>query len=445
MDFTRGRAANLLQVRIDLPWLFAFTAFVLLIASVVLKTAGIGAFILLTGAYSFRIRRNLTSVLLPALPFVLLPALALFSTLWSENPGPTLRSAIQYFITFYFAVLIARAVPSNKVITALFFALLLICILCLADARTALSHHRALSGIFESKNSMAFTASALMLVAFGLLIDSARSLKLRVICLGCIPFAFLLLVASQSAGAVVSTTLSAAVMFAAAMLGRCPPALRLAAAVLVLACVPAVVVATPIAEKAWTDFATQTLHKDIVTMTGRTTMWTRGDQLAHEKPMLGHGYQAFWIQGNLDAEALWEELDIPSRNGFNFHNQFKELRVDLGWVGVVVFFGVLITGLVGLVVRPFLSPSHTLNVMFGLLISLTLRLPVESLLFYQFSILSVLFITLCTVGLAGEVGRPKTLRLRQRRVPGYKRSETLRRYAGVRAPAGATRSLPAAE
>jgi exopolysaccharide production protein ExoQ len=442
MISTRGRAANSFNLSIDWPWLFAFIAFTLLIASVVLKTAGVGVFLIVTFAYTFHVRRNLVSALIPALPFVVLPALAVFSTLWSDSPASTLRSGVQYFLTFYFAVLVARAVPSSKVLTALFYALLLICLLSMVDLHTAISRHRALSGIFESKNSMAFTASALMLVAFGLLIDPVRSLKLRVICLGCIPFAFVQLVLSQSAGAVVSTTLSAIIMLAVALLGRCPPSLRLAAFLLVVACIPGVLVATPILQKAWTNFATETLHKDIVTMTGRTTMWTRGDELARNKPLLGHGYQAFWIQGNLDAEALWEELEIPNRSGFNFHNQFKELRVDLGWAGVIAFYGILATGLIGLLVRPFISPSHTLNVMLGLLVSLALKTPVESLLFYQFSILSVLFITLCTVGLAGEVGRPRTLTTKARSAPGFRRSEALRRRQAERRPSGARARAP---
>jgi O-antigen ligase len=188
-------------------------------------------------------------------------------------------------------------------------------------------------------------------------------------------------------------------------------------------------------EQAWTNFATETLHKDIVTMTGRTTLWAKADELARAKPLLGHGYQAFWIQGNLDPEALWEELDIPGRAGFNFHNQFKELRVDLGWAGVVVFYSVLAIGLGGLALRPFVTPSHTLNAMFGLLVSLALRLPVESLLLYAFSILSSLFIILCCVGLAGEVGGTGTISVRRRSYPGFRRSEYLRhrQAAAVRA------------
>jgi exopolysaccharide production protein ExoQ len=52
--------------------------------------------------------------------------------------------------------------------------------------------------------------------------------------------------------------------------------------------------------------------------------------------MLGVGYQAFWVQGHVEAEGLWRFAQIESRVGFHFHNLYYETAVELGEFGVVI-------------------------------------------------------------------------------------------------------------
>ena len=62
-----------------------------------------------------------------------------------------------------------------------------------------------------------------------------------------------------------------------------------------------------------------------------------------ETPFLGHGYQAFWVEGRHKAELLWQKFGIPSRIGFHFHNLFIEAFVELGSLGVILMLGVMLT------------------------------------------------------------------------------------------------------
>jgi exopolysaccharide production protein ExoQ len=79
-----------------------------------------------------------------------------------------------------------------------------------------------------------------------------------------------------------------------------------------------------------------------------------------EKPLLGHGFQAFWRQGNADAEGLWRFAGIDGRTGFNFHNTGVELLMQFGWLGALFVGAVAAAGVV-LLVRRFVVRPDTMT------------------------------------------------------------------------------------
>ena len=66
-------------------------------------------------------------------------------------------------------------------------------------------------------------------------------------------------------------------------------------------------------------------------------------------PWLGHGYAAFWVVGQPQAEIYWQEFMIYNRGGFHFHNLYVETFVELGALGltmmVLLIFGLCIASL----------------------------------------------------------------------------------------------------
>ena len=60
------------------------------------------------------------------------------------------------------------------------------------------------------------------------------------------------------------------------------------------------------------------------------------------RPLLGLGYQSFWVQGHVEAEGLWRYAQIESRAGFHFHNLYYETAVELGELGVAVMAAMLL-------------------------------------------------------------------------------------------------------
>ncbi len=103
-----------------------------------------------------------------------------------------------------------------------------------------------------------------------------------------------------------------------------------------------------------------------------------------EQPVLGQGFAAFWQQGNLDAEGLWQFAHIQSREGFNFHNTAYDILVGLGWMGLILFGLTLIAGLsmtaAGYVRN--MSPLSSFWLAVG--IYLLVRMPIETAGTYEF-------------------------------------------------------------
>ena len=53
-----------------------------------------------------------------------------------------------------------------------------------------------------------------------------------------------------------------------------------------------------------------------------------------DDPILGVGYDAFWVPGTHEAEVLWQQFGIIERSGFHFHNLVINEFVDLGLLGL---------------------------------------------------------------------------------------------------------------
>jgi exopolysaccharide production protein ExoQ len=140
------------------------------------------------------------------------------------------------------------------------------------------------------------------------------------------------------------------------------------------------------------------------TLTGRTYLWYRADQLIAERPLLGRGFYAFWLQGNTDAEGLWRYAGITSRGGFSFHNTGVEILVQLGWLGLVTVLLTVLIGL-GLLLRRFIRrPNLALCIWMSILLYELVRTPIEAVGMAPFYFSTILTFA----ALAAALGSGKT-------------------------------------
>lgn len=324
----------------------------------------------------------------------LFPVFAVLSVLWSHAHWVTLRFALEYVATAGCAILAARLLSPRQLISALLVCLLMISVLCLAIGKTTFNQMTEtvdFVGVFESKNELAFFVSLMLLAAMAVLFDPGQGWAFRLLALVSLLPVFPLLVKTHSATAKLTAVVSVAVMlgnYTVAQLSSRERARLISGGLVVIA--PLVALAG-MAGSVAQDFVVHVLGRSS-TMTGRTTLWAHAMHLIPQHPLLGWGWQAFWLRNTVDAEGLWAEFHITSRQGFQFQNTFLEAAIELGWIGCGLL-AVLVLMTLWCVTRwSWRDRSMAASFYVALIVCFLIRSVVEVDILYQFTIGSFMFI-----------------------------------------------------
>jgi exopolysaccharide production protein ExoQ len=308
-------------------------------------------------------------------PFGILACLSVF---WSQAPGASARTAIQLATHILCAFIAARTISIRTLTIGTLVGISLVVLYSLAFGSynyDPFDGDFSFSGAFASKNLLGFFCSIGIYFAFAcifVLRERALWCGLAVVCAGLAGYA---LIAAHSATALISTIVALAVLIGLGGVTPFPPRTRKILAIFgILAGIGLAVAAFALGGF---DFILGAFGKNS-TLTGRTYLWSQGLAAAANTPLLGVGYQAYWVQGFPDAERLWEEFYITARSGFHFHNTYIETLVELGVVGVLALAVVLIRTTGGYLLR-FLDNRNdvTARIMLGLFAMLLLRSFVE--------------------------------------------------------------------
>lgn len=308
---------------------------------------------------------------------------ALLSVLWSEAPITSLRLSIELLFTIYISLWLAGSPRPGDVLAGLALAAMLYLLPSLALGQAVAigttPGQEAFSGLNSGKNLFGDIAAIGILSMVGLHFEIWMKRPiitfLLLLALACEVAAVVL---SQSAGAMVAAFGGCLVLVAVVVLGRVGPVVR--AWLLILAGLTAALALTVyfVAGDALMDAMMALFHKD-PTMTGRVYLWTRSDDIIAGHSMLGVGYSAFWVPGNIDAEGLLTWSRIPSRSGFNFHNAIIENLVEVGYVGLAILAITVGLATVGLVIRGLRHGEIAVAFWLAILAYELSRIPIEAL------------------------------------------------------------------
>ena len=370
------------------------------------------------------------------------PAFAVASAIWSEAPGVSAKYGVEMLLTAAAGIGLSAALRPTAVIKGACLAFAAYIGVSLAFGRSALfsdggATAQAFVGLGDGKNLLADIASTGALLSLTTLLIGLRQHKALWAFLGLCAMAveIYIMVMARSAGAALALGAAAAGFLFLVLLASLPRALRICAAGLALVSTAILALAIRDILGLLMGYGAQLFDKD-PTLTGRTYLWYRAQDLIAEKPWLGRGFYAFWRQGNIDAEGLWQYAGISGRSGFNFHNALVELTVQLGLVGAAVFCLVGLIALLALARRFIERP--TLPVCFWLTYMLyeAVRAPVEAIGYAPF------YFSTCLLFAAGGVGLqrlPRRVRLPRRFQPQAERIQPRpsRRHRGE-AVAGAS-------
>jgi exopolysaccharide production protein ExoQ len=368
-----------------------------------LQTLGALIFLAAGGAMMVRQPGLIVPEMMRYWAILLLPAFCLLTVFWSDYSGLSFRFALQLGVTFVIAVSIGNRVGAGD-----FFRLLCLLYGLAMLASLGAGHVRsdgAWLGVFGSKNAFAAVVSTFTLLAGACIFARSVGLGARLAALVAFALGLFLLIKAQSAGTLALTALACALAPFFPLLGGARP-LRRGALVLFtllgLALVGLVVLAF---RDTLMNIVLDVTGKD-ATLTGRTELWDAAFRLIGQRPLLGAGYQAFWVQGNAQAEELWAEFLIEARAGFNFHNTYISNAVVIGILGVAIQVGILGGALVLSLRRAFSQPDASAIFAAIFLVELVLQSAIEVVAFAHFSPRSVIVVVLLVQGLAA-LSRPR--------------------------------------
>jgi exopolysaccharide production protein ExoQ len=400
----------------DRTLLLAFLSAISLCSIALVGSIGVMLFIATSGALAVsNLRGNLVTLSRLSFLFVF-PLLAILSTGWSDAPQLTMRTALQLTLTVAFSVLIAGNLPARRLVMALFVGSLALCASALPNLPRALQAGVPLASSFlGSKNSLGFAAFLLFATSLTIVFDRGQRAAARLIALVSVPIALLFAYLSRSGGGGVSILIISFLFPVFASLTLLKPRGRLILSSVGILAFGAALLFHQDVQQSISTFRSEVLERN-ETLTGRTSLWGIAGKLWNERPLLGHGYAAFWRHGNLDAEALWRSFGIKARGGFNFHNVFVETKVELGIVGLTILLMTLCAVGALMIWRQLRAPSVTGAFLLSAFCVLIIRSTIENGLVSAFSLVTLIWIAGAVYSLPTEANADRTI-VRRRHDP----------------------------
>jgi exopolysaccharide production protein ExoQ len=251
----------------------------------------------------------------------------LLSTLWSDYPAGSLHNALEFISMLLCMIIMSRIVSIEAFVKGLIVGVVMV------FAPLFLSGTYAAEGLFASKNQVGlFAEVGLFAIALHLFRKSPLWEK---IVFRLFPFVFFsaCLVFSHSGASDVTLVLVLGIIYAARFADKFSPRRR--KSVLATVIIFAAIIAAIGIYMGEQDTLLRVMGKD-TTLTGRTYLWSEGIKNGFKNPVLGDGYNAFWVQGRPEAEKYWYEFYIFGRGGFHFHNIYIQTFVDLGGIGLAI-------------------------------------------------------------------------------------------------------------
>lgn len=270
-----------------------------------------------------------------------LPIFAIVSAIWSNEPLISLKLGMEFLLFTAVGLILARVQTPRNFLSSFMCTVILCVVLSLvfgSKAAVGVDGQTAIIGLFGSKNNFAYVICLMMMSSMAVVFDRGQPLPMRVISM----FGFLsapaLLIETVSLGALLAGGAACCMIGAVLVLSWVPVRLRPIFLALTIVMFIGFGVIAAIAASDGIDLSTllESLGKD-TSLTGRTFLWDRARVFISENPLFGIGYQAFWVQGHVEAEGLWRYALIESRMGFHFHNLYYAIAVELGLIGVAIF------------------------------------------------------------------------------------------------------------
>ena len=320
------------------------------------------------------------------------PFLALVSVMWSLAPSLTAYHAAQLFMTMLVGLVMQARLGILRIIILLFVALAIGILASLVVVTLGQPYAFALKGewkgIFEHKNVLGLIA--VMLIYTGLVLVK----KYWFIVPPILALAVTALVQARSATSLVALCAAVAII---------PVALTLRLRIYSLVAASSFLIAAAALAAGFVLAGDTNLVEDMLsalgrdnTLTGRSDLWDFGWQAFVTHPVLGLGYKAYWVSDATSAAYL---KYFVRQDLWFFHNNWLEVAVATGLVGLAIFIAGLLQVIVLAIKANRRTPGipATWSLMF--LVHVLILCAVENPLFYNHSLAQILFVAIAAAAI----------------------------------------------
>ena len=333
---------------------------------------------------------------------ILLPCLFPLSCLWSDMFTVSLSLGLQTLLVTLTAITIAQCTSNQQFLLITFLAVGAVCIACLIHGgQGASAHGPVLIGFLGSKDAMGLFAYSGVMASLALMLDKHYSGKLRLLAVAVGAVEFWIATNVNATAALISLILGIGIFLLVYFLLAKFKIMRWASYAIMLTLVLAILAFASELAQLFLQFADDHLGKD-ATLTGRTLLWDKAMELAHDAPILGHGYREFWVGPDLGAKRLLAMQGVTDGRGFHFHQQYLEVLVDTGLVGLTALVLTLAVFTQRIWKSAVVSPSYFSAYAFAVMAVYMTRLVLET------SFLPFSFDMMMIYGLAAAAMKPRT-------------------------------------
>jgi exopolysaccharide production protein ExoQ len=303
-----------------------------------------GAFYVGAIAALFTETRAVRRMMPIAAPLAAITGLALLSVLWSDLPLLSLRRATALLGTTILALYLVVRFPLRdflRMLAGAFGAVAVLSLLVIVAAPgiglEQYDYAGAWRGILDNKNGLGQTMTFGVITCIVLAAEEGGWARVRAA--GLATLCGILVLGSGSVGSLLVA--AACGSLTAVVLGfRASQSHGLT--ILALLYVLVVALAALVIFSLGLDGAIEALGRS-PDLTGRMQLWPLVIDAIGNKPLLGHGYAAFWPAHGGVADHI---EDVMGFRPFYAHDGFLDLALDAGLVGVALFLAVLSVGFV---------------------------------------------------------------------------------------------------
>jgi len=334
-----------------------------------------------TGLYSYFFHKHLLVFVHHNRVTLLFPLIVLLSAFYSDVPTISLYYGLQLCMTVGIGILLGVCSTPRQLIRGVFIATVLVTIASIASGRTGPSAvGPVLIGLTGSKDQMGFVGLTLAASGVAVMFDPRQHPYYRAAAVLFAPVGAYIAAHVDSAApmlAVVGFVCSFLGFFSLRYFSQMN---RWGLVVFGLAVIFPVAV---VSFAAMFNFdaggaVLQALNKD-ATLTGRTVLWSVADDLIDKAPIFGHGYRSFWLGNSADSVQLLSKFGLSDGRLFQFHQTFREILVDTGWMGLIAFGCAAVVFLFYVLGNVLLYPTPTSAFIASMYLLFLVRTPIESI------------------------------------------------------------------